>query len=64
MTKFDRWFLKRLCYKITKQGNHKERIIEYYRTVIKPARKVFTEDTPPSLDSFLKECFEEALKSK
>ena len=64
MTKFDRWFLKRLCRKIVKQGRHSQRITEYYRIIMEAARKEFTEDTSPSLNSFMLECFEEAQKVK
>lgn len=64
MTKLERWFLKRLCRKIVTQGSHKKRITEHYQILMEAAREQFTEETPPSLNSFMLECFEEAQKSK
>jgi hypothetical protein len=45
-----------------RQGGHKDRIIALYRLVYDAAREQFSEDNKPTLDSFLLECFEAALR--
>lgn len=58
MTRFQRWLLKRLCKELVAQGpHHKNNIIEYFTLMRQAARHEFREDTNPSLDSFLDECF-------
>lgn len=49
---------------VTQGYYHRQNIISFYKTLIDAARKEFTEDNKTSLDSFLRECHEEALKEK
>lgn len=41
---------------------HKQNIIDYFSTLVAAARSEFREDNKVTLDSFLQECFNEALK--
>ena len=61
MTKFQKWMLTKIAKKIVIQGAHRSRIIEFYSIVVDAARDEFREDNKPTLDSFLKECNQEAL---
>jgi hypothetical protein len=45
-----------------RQGGHEDRIIALYRMVYEAAKAEFPEDNKPTLDSFLKECFEASLR--
>jgi len=61
MNSLERWFLKRLCWKLVKQGyHHKKFITEYYRYMREAAEDEFTDDNRHSLDSFMTECHEDA----
>ena len=63
MNSLERWFLKRLCWKLVKQGySHKKLITEYYRYIREAAEEEFTEDNKPTLDHFMTECHEDANK--
>lgn len=62
LTKIENIFLKRIIKKVVKQGGHEERITALYREINEEGRKVFTEDTRPSFDDFLRDCHEESLK--
>lgn len=42
--------------------DHKERISQELYKLIEAARNEFVEDSRAALDSFLRECFEDALK--
>jgi len=65
MTKFEKWFVKRVFAKEVTQGyDHNMRIIHLYRMINKAAKKEFVEDNKPTLDAFLKEQFEKALKCR
>lgn len=56
-------FLKLLCKRLVRQGpTHRENIIGFYRTMYEAAQAEFTEDNKPTLDSFMRECHEEAMK--
>lgn len=61
MSKFQKWMLRKIASKVVIQGEHHPRIIEFYRIFIDEARKQFNEDNKITLDSFLEECFKEAL---
>ena len=54
--------LQRIAKQAVLQGNHRERIIDFYGVLVKEARREFNEDNLYTLDSFLRECHEEALK--
>lgn len=55
--------LRYVCERIVLQGPcHRQLIIEYYKTIREAAEKEFTEDNKPTIDYFLKECFDEANK--
>ncbi len=56
MSKIERWFLKRLCRRLVKQG-HEERIIAYYRIIHEAAEQEYTEDNIMTLNCFLSECY-------
>jgi len=64
MNFLDKWFLRRLCDKITIQGNHRDNIIEYYRVINVSAKNEFTEDNSVTINSFLEDCFQCSLKDK
>ena len=56
----ERWYLSRLCLRLVRQGNHRERIILFYRFMREAAEKEFTEDGAISLNAFMAECHTEA----
>lgn len=59
---FEEVLLKILAERATVQGPfHKKKITKYFGTMIQEARKEFNEDNKPTLDHFLKECFNDAL---
>lgn len=56
--------LRKIAQKIVVQSPfHKTNIIKYYRIMVDEARLEFAEDDVLSLNHFLKECFDEALKN-
>lgn len=62
MNKLELHFIKKILKKTVVQGAHRDRIIAFYRLLIEAARAEFTEDNKPTLDGFLEECHQEALK--
>ena len=64
MSDFQRWLVRRIALFVVTQGGHKDRIVEFYKILTVAAREQFTEDTKPSLDSFLEECHTLSLKDK
>ena len=59
MNWFERWILKRIFRKMVTQGAFHQRRIEYlYKMIREACEDEFTEETEPSLDAFLFECFE------
>jgi hypothetical protein len=59
------WWLKRIFAKEVKQSHwHMQKLINLYKLINNAASNEFVEDTKPSLDSFLRECFEKSLKEK
>ena len=59
MNKVTRAVLKHLCKQLVKQGpEHKNNITEYFAIMRQAAQTEFTEDNKPTLDAFLKECYE------
>ena len=63
MKAFYKIILRYICRRIVLQGPyHRQRITEYYKIIRKAAESEFTEDNKPTLDHFLKECFDEANK--
>jgi len=61
--KIKSWILSKICDKLVEQGpNHEGLIIQYYKIMVKEARKEFREDNKPTLDGFLRECFEKSLE--
>ena len=62
ISRFNRFLLRRICRGLVKQAHlHKRRITAYYRIMREAARAEFTEDNDPTLDAFLRECFEDAI---
>lgn len=62
MTKFELWFFKRIAKQEVRQGyQHAGRISEMYQIIRDAARAEFTEDNDPTLNSFLRDCFENHL---
>ncbi|RKZ15604.1 hypothetical protein DRQ53_08625 [bacterium] len=47
---------------VVQGSDHRHRIIEFYSVLIREARREFNEDNKYTLDSFLTECHNEALK--
>ena len=45
-----------------RQGGHQDRITDLYRTIYEIAKAEFPEDNKPTLDSFLTECFQDAMR--
>lgn len=61
MTRFERWFLKRLLRREVWQGpGHDQRIAGLYGLIREACEKEFFEDNAPTLSAFLAECFEQA----
>lgn len=62
MTKFERWFLRRVLRKHIVQGHHHDkRITEFYAMIRQAVESEFTEDNKPTRDQYLTECFEASL---
>jgi hypothetical protein len=61
MNKFRKWMLKRIAQDVVVQGDHRQRIVEFYKMLVDAARKEFYEDNKLILDSFLEECHRKAL---
>ena len=64
MTDFQKWLLRRMARKIVIQGNHRSRIIEFYRILLYAARTEFREDNDVTLNDFLEECHKEASNKR
>ena len=63
MTRFERWFLKRVIAREVTQGyNHDQRITGLYQMIRDACHKEFYEDNEPTLSDFLSECFEKTQK--
>lgn len=59
--RFVRLLLRVLCRRLVLQGpTHKANITEYYRVMREAARHEFREDNDVTLDTFLRECHDEA----
>jgi hypothetical protein len=55
--------LEKIAAKAVIQGpTHQKNMTEYFAVLVRAARKEFTEDNKPTLDGFLRECFEESLE--
>lgn len=61
MNLYHRYILVRAAKAAVVQGDHKRRIIDFYSILVDAARREFTEDNKVTLDSFLRECHQEAL---
>jgi hypothetical protein len=55
----NRAVLEQIFAESIRQGSHFETVEELYRLIRAAAVKAFSEDAAPSIDSFLRECFEE-----
>lgn len=64
MNYFDKKKLKKIAMKTVIQGDHRYKIVQFYKVLIKEAREEFTEDNKTTLDNFLRECHEEALEEE
>lgn len=61
MNWFTHWFLKRTFRQEVKQGHyHDLKISNLYAMIREAAENEFTEDNAPTIDAFLRECFERA----
>ena len=60
MNKFEMWLIRRIARRAVMQGDHERRIIVLYGAVIAVAE--FTEDNMPTIDGFMAECHEKALR--
>ena len=64
MTKFERWYLKRIIAREVIQGpDHAENIKNLYSMIRNACDKEFYEDNDPTLDFFLLELFDATQKS-
>ena len=62
MTRFEKWFIKRVIEREVMQGyDHDKKITNLYRMINHACRTEFCEDNKPTLDSFLTEQFEKSL---
>lgn len=62
---FERWHFKNHIRKQIIQGPHHTRNLEnIYRDIHSAMKNEFYEDNKPTLDGFMRGCFESALKSK
>jgi len=59
---FERWMLARTIKKLVHQGQHHSKMLMLYGLITHLARDEFTEDNKITLDHFLRETFEEALR--
>jgi len=55
--------LQKLAKKAVLQGQHKNRIIDYYTTLALEFHDQFTEDNLATMKSFLKECFNASMQN-
>ena len=53
--------LRKTAVVVVRQGAHKERIIAYYRILLRAAQEEFTEDNDATLRDFLEECHRESF---
>jgi hypothetical protein len=62
MTRFERWFLRKLLRKQVRQGyTHDKRITELYREIHDAAKREFYEDNVYTRNEYLREWFENSL---
>lgn len=54
--------LNKIAKEAVVQGGHKYRITHFFVSLVKAAREEFTEDNEVTLNCFLRECFEDALR--
>ena len=64
MTKFQKWVFTAIVRRQVTQGNHKAQILEMYMLIREACEREFFEDNTPTLDSFLKELFDESNKKQ
>lgn len=62
MTKLETWFLKRIIARAVIQGNHRNRIVDIFKMIRVACEKEFYEDNTVTLNSNLKEWFEDSLR--
>lgn len=53
-----RFLFRRLVAREVRQGEHAYRITQMYREIRAACEREFPEDNSPTLDAFLRECFE------
>ena len=64
MTRFERWFIKRVMRREFVQGPaHAKNIENMYGMIRTVCEREFTEDTAPTLDAFLAERFESTQRT-
>jgi len=62
MNKFEKWLLKKICNRAVAQNyHHSENIAELYSLVYEAAKYEFSEDTVPTLNSYLTILFKKSL---
>jgi hypothetical protein len=60
MSKFELWFLKRVIAKEVRQNfDHAEKVKNLYSLIRRACEDEFYEDNPPTISSFLSDCFEQ-----
>ena len=64
ITKLQMWVLRYITKRIVRQSQwHQSNIIKYYEIMNDAAKAEFAEDHKPSLDAFLKFCFDVARET-
>jgi len=61
MNRLELWILRRVAKKVVIQGDHMRKITQFYGVLIEAAKEEFTEDSKPTLSSFLKDCHRQAI---
>ena len=62
MNKFEVWILKKIFARAVIQGAHRARIIEIFKLMRSACEQEFYEDNTVTLNSNLKEWFEDSLR--
>lgn len=63
MTRFEQWYIKRILKREVRQGfDHQRNITNLYTLIREAAENEFYEDNIPTLNSALREWFEDSLR--
>ena len=62
MTRFERWFFKRIVRREVVQGGQAEKVVNMYHMIHTAAADEFTEDNSATLNGFLEDCHGESIR--